>query len=391
MKCSTVLRTLLVAIIVVSFLFLSLKAGERLLDRARLREVGRVSAPPPPAMVELKNSVPGYEQRYITTPGTFRMNHGSSITELPDHSLLCTWYAGTREAKPETKIYSSRFDPEKKTWSVPIAVAGYGERAEWSLCFTRTVGNTALFVDDDGIVWMFYASVQTGGWTGARVDYKTSHDAGRTWSRAKTLVHMWSNMPRSKPLRLGPNRFAIPLYHNIGRKHGYTCTVSVAGGKITSKSYEAIPGIEQTQPALVRRSENELFAYLRDPTKQSLIFARFDVARKRWSDAERLALPNPNSAVDTEQTPDGRTLLVYNSSKGKRVPLSLAYSNDGRDFRKIFDFDDESSGRSFSYPAIIRADNGMYHLTYSCDERRAIKHVQFSQQWLDEKIAAASP
>jgi len=201
---------------------------------------------------------------------------------------------------------------------------------------------------------------------------------------------MWSNMPRSKPLRLGPNRFAIPLYHNFGRKHGYTCTVSVAGGKITSKSYEAIPGIKQTQPAIVRRSDNELFAYLRDPTKKSLIFARFDVARKRWSDAERLDLPNPNSAVDTEQTPDGKTLLVYNSSKDKRVPLSLAYSDDGADFRKIFDFEDENSGTGFSYPAMIRADNGMYHLTYSY-ERTTIKHVQFSQQWLDEKIAAAPP
>jgi predicted neuraminidase len=48
-----------------------------------------------------------------------------------------------------------------------------------------------------------------------------------------------------------------------------------------------------------------------------------------------------------------------------------------------------TGGGSFSYPAIIRAADGSYHLTYSHERRSAIKHIHFSQDWLNEKIAAA--
>ena len=279
-----------------------------------------------------------YEQRLVLPARQFKTNHGSSITELPDKSLLCAWYAGSKECAPDVSIYSSRFDPVAKEWSAPAVLATHGERAEWRILPYKSVGNVALHVDDEGIVWAFYAAIPFGGWTIARVDYRTSKDMGATWSRPKTLIKMFSNMPRSEPVRVGPGQFAIPLYHNILRKHGYTCTVTVAGGEIIRRSYEAIPGEKHTQPAIVRRSDGDLYAYLRDPTWKSLMFSRFDVAQRKWSRAERLDIVNPNAAVDAEQTPDGKTLLVYNDSPKNRVPLSLADSNDGRNFKKIWSF-----------------------------------------------------
>lgn len=334
-----------------------------------------------------------YEEDFVVAPGVFKVSHGSSIVELGDQGLLCCWCAGSDECAPDVKIYSSRLDPATKRWTAPAVVAAGGERAEDNWMRTKTFGNCALFFDDEGVVWLFYAAPPLGGWTSARVHYKTSTDAGRTWSGAKTLVGSFCNLPRNKPLQLSPHKFAIPLYKDFWHnKYGYTCTVTVSHGTIMSKTFETIPGPENIQPALVRRSESELVAYLRDPAWQSLMFSRYNMADRKWSVAEKLHLPNPNAAVDAVQGDEGKTLLVYNDSKKGRNPLSLAYSENGRDFKKIWNFEyAPTGGGSFSYPAIIRAADGSYHVTYSHDRRRAIKHVHFLQTWLNEKIAAASP
>jgi alpha-L-fucosidase len=329
-----------------------------------------------------------YEENLVIAPGRFPVNHGSSIVELSDHNLLCCWYAGSEECAPDIKIFSNRYDQSVKTWSAPAIVAAHNERAEGRWMRTKTFGNCALFVDDENVVWLFYAAMPMGGWSSARVDYKTSKDNGQTWSQAKTLVGTFCNLPRNKPLRLGPGKFTVPLYKNFGHKYSYTCTLTVSGGEIRSKTFERIDGPENTQPTLVQRSEKELVAYLRDPTWESLMFSHCDPSQLQWSSAERLQMPNPNAAIDAVQTNDGQTLLVYNDSKKGRNPLSLAYSENGRDFKKIWDFEYSPSGGSFSYPAIIRAADGSYHLTYSHERRSAIKHVHFSQAWLNEKIAA---
>ena len=77
---------------------------------------------------------------------------------------------------------------------------------------------------------------------------------------------------------------------------------------------------------------------------------------------------------------------LFSQDKKDRNPLSLAFSENGRDFKKIWNFEYAPHGGAFSYPAIIRAADGSYHLTYSHDRRRTIKHVHFSQAWLNEKM-----
>jgi len=333
-----------------------------------------------------------YEENFVIAPGHFKVNHGSSIVELSDGSLLCCWYAGSDECAPDVKIYASKFDALRQSWSPPAAVAGGGERAEGRWLRSKAFGNCALFLDEEKVLWLFYTSLPFGGWTCASVDYKTSLDEGQTWSQPTMLVGTFGNLTRGKPLALAPHKFMVPLYKNLGHKHGYTCTLTVSRGQITGKTFQDIPGPENTQPALARRGDNELVAYLRDPTWQSLLFARFDSAQGKWSVAERLNLPNPNAAVDAVQADEGKTLLVYNDSRKGRNPISLAGADNGRDFKKIWDFEyARTGGGSFSYPAIIRAANGDYHVTYSYDHRHAIKHVRFSPAWLKEKMEATPP
>lgn len=391
MKRPTKSRTALAVVVVFLLLVVAYKGGERAADQRRLRSravVQKNFAIAPPDLI--RDLAGGYEEDYVAPLGMRKTAHGSTITELADHTLLCAWYSGLNESGPDVKIYTSRFIASAKTWSPPAIVVQYGERAEWSFFHTRSAGNPTLYVDDDGIVWMFYAATQHGGWNGARTDYKTSRDNGLTWSRAKTLVHRWSNLPRNKPIRLGPNEFALPLYHSVGGKYGYTCTLNVSEGEITKKRFAVIHGEPHSQPAIVRVSSDELFAYMRDPARRNVLFSRFDLARQQWSAVERLQLPNPNSAVDVVQTPDGKILLIYNDSRTARLPLSLAISDDGQHFTKVHDLETAERGKWFSYPAMIRASDGTYHVTYSDTDHHTIKHVHFSQAWLDGKIRAAT-
>lgn len=82
--------------------------------------------------------------------------------------------------------------------------------------------------------------------------------------------------------------------------------------------------------------------------------------------------------------------MVYNPSISTRDTLSLAYSTDGVQFTKIHDIVTEG-GKESSYPAIITDSQGRYHVTYTSQQRATIKHVTFTQAWLDTAIASAKP
>ena len=133
-------------------------------------------------------------------------------------------------------------------------------------------------------------------------------------------------------------------------------------------------------------------AYLRSasPRVPHVLRSEYDQARDRWSKPEALALPNSNSAVAAVNTGDGGILLAYNDSPTRRTPLSLAYSRDSRRFTKIWDFESAPDLR-FSYPALIRAADGTYHLVYRTQESwaPAVKHVMFNQEWLTLRFRAA--
>ena len=71
------------------------------------------------------------------------------------------------------------------------------------------------------------------------------------------LVGTFGNLTRSKPIALTSGKFAVPMYKNLGHKHGYTCTLTVSHGQITDKTFADIPGPENTQPALARRDRGD--------------------------------------------------------------------------------------------------------------------------------------
>ena len=81
---------------------------------------------------------------------------------------------------------------------------------------------------------------------------------------------------------------------------------------------------------------------------------------------------------------DGSVIIVFNDSEKNRSDLSLARSTgDGESWRTIHEFEKDPSGADeYSYPYLIRASSGDYHLLYTW-QRTHIKHVRFNHTWLE--------
>jgi predicted neuraminidase len=239
-----------------------------------------------------------------------------------------------------------------------------------------------LFQDTQNVVWLFYAAVEFGGWSGAHIEYKTSRDRGRTWSEAHRLTDKVGDLPRSKPIELGSDDIFLPLSHSVLRKYCGGMRLEISDGKITKKVYSSIAGKECSHPAFVAVDSNRVLAFLRARRRDgSVQTASFDVSKNTWSSPQVTNLRNPNSAIDAVGFDGGRILLAYNDNANYRNPLSMAISDDGINFRKLRDIENEP-GQEFFYPSLIRARDGTFYMTYTWHYCAVIKCIHFDSQWL---------
>jgi predicted neuraminidase len=330
-----------------------------------------------------------YVREALLVPGdAYPSIHGSSVVELDNGELLITWFAGSRERAPDTQIYSMRYSTSSNTYAPANVVVRRNEKAEGAFWADKTVGNTILYQDDDKILWLFYNAVMVrSGWSGALINYVTSHDNGRNWSPPKRFATVIGNLVKNPPLRLSSNSFLVPCYTEFLSHKSYVCKVTHENGKIVAKSCDAqVPAEGLIQPALVRTKSADIVMTLRDRSKQGVHLSRSLDGGETWSNPAQVGLPNPDSAIATITLDDGRILLAYNHSSEKRTPLSLAVSEDnGRSFMRMRDVEDGSG--EFSYPSLLQSRDALIHLiyTYKRGQQRTLKHITFDRDWLQPR------
>jgi alpha-L-fucosidase len=256
---------------------------------------------------------------------------------------LTCWYAGESEGAHDVQIYCSNWDSTSGIWKPARVAVAEGERAELTLLPYKTMGNPVLYLDADQTLWLFYIVRTFGGWSTSYVDYKTSTDFGITWSDPRRFKSMIGNLTRIKPIELAPNQFMLPLYHELFSKNGYSCILDVSKGEIIESNCYEIPGIDHLQPAFVQHGE-KILAYLRNSGSQSLLVSEFSLKSSEWSEPENTNLPNHDSSIDVVKSNGGNILMVYDDSTTARTPLSLAWSVDGKSFKKIWDFENDPNG-----------------------------------------------
>jgi predicted neuraminidase len=111
-----------------------------------------------------------------------------------------------------------------------------------------------------------------------------------------------------------------------------------------------------------------------------------------WDQPEPIEdLPNPNSAIAGLRLSNGDILLAFNDSADYRDNMSIARSDDnGTTWRDLYSFEKVKKGaggtrHKYSYPSLIQTRDGTIHLFYTW-RRTKIKHVQFNQAWLEQKM-----
>ncbi len=325
----------------------------------------------------------GYACEACPTPSV----HGANLIETRNGGLLATWFGGTREGATDAALWGAEFQPARRSWSAPRRIIGVAEMQAALGRHIKTVGNSVLARDEHGELWLYFVSVSIGGWAGSALNAMHSVDEGKTWDEPRRLITSpffnISTLNKSAPLLYDDGTIALPVYHEFIGKFAELLRLD-GTGRILDKA-RITHGRHSIQPLLLPLAPQQVLALMRDvgPAPGQVRASRSEDAGMHWSADEKLALPNPDSAVAGLRRPDGSLLLVFNDVEAGRASLALALSRDeGRSWKTVRHFEQSQSSEEFSYPYLIRSHDGTMHLLYTWNRKR-IRHVAFNDRWVE--------
>ncbi|MAP09201.1 MAG: sialidase [Rhodopirellula sp.] len=322
------------------------------------------------------------QQQYIYDEAPFPSCHASTICQTPN-GFVAAWFGGEREGAKDVSIWVSDYDG--KAWSAPRKVAD-GVQADGS---RHPCWNPVLFQAPSGVTWLFIkVGPSPRDWWG---EVLFSDDGGKTFRDRTRLPEGVLGPIRCKPELVDDGKTLLcgsSTEHDGWRVHFERLMLTgEANAEAVSETHwdrgEAIHNGKEfaaIQPAILRLADGRLRALCR--TMQSVIVQTdSDDNGRTWTKPISTDMPNPNSGIDVVTAKDGRHWLISNplpskeNGWGGRSRLTLSVSTDGKNYREVALLENEPKGE-FSYPAIIQADDGKLHMTYTW-KRKKIKHVIF--------------
>lgn len=336
---------------------------------------------PPPAAAAATQPA-GFAAEML--PNAAESAHAASLAQLPDGRIAAAWFAGSKEGADDVAIWFSVLG--RDGWSAPTVIANRESTAAGTFAYLRKIGNPVLHAEGSWL-HLWYVSVAVGGWAGSSINHSVSTDAGRTWSKPTKLQTSpfanISTLVRTPPLPLADGGLGLPVYHEFIGKHGEWLRLS-ATGRILDKARMA-HDVRTLQPAIVALDEQRALALLRDagPGPGKVQVAATGDGGQSWQAGAALAVPNPNASVALLRMKSGRLLLAGNPQNGREALLLWISGDDGKTWQASRSVETApDGGAEFSYPALLLGRDGRIHLAYTW-RRQGIKHVSFSEAWLD--------
>lgn len=374
-----------------AFGLLFLLAGIPPLVRGFLEAPCREFAPPAPVRPRGPDDArPFLREDFVDAEKLTQFAHCPAVVEMGDGDLMAVWYAGIEEGSSDVALYRADWSRRSGRWSTPCLLTDVaGTRADLGR-YIRKIGNAVLHRDDRGRIWLFYVSVSAGGWSGSALNVKVSEDDGRDWSRARRLVTCpifnMGTLVRCGAVRYRDGSMGLPVYHELIGKFGALLRLGPDGAPLDESRISW--GRASLQPSVVPLDGSRAVAFLRQSgmPERRILRSRSADGGRSWSPLELLPLPNPDSAVSALRADDGTLWLAYNMLEYDRDTLGLARSRDGGErWDEVHEFvrgekEDETVG--FSYPFMIEASDGIFHVLYSWNRER-IRHVRFNRAWLE--------
>ena len=343
-----------------------------------------------PARLQSALATPSFREEFIDPESPHAMSHVASMGELPDGTLVATWYAGSREGAGDVAIYLSTRAPDGDAWSPPRAVVTRESAARELNRYIRKVGNSLVFADSAGKLWLLYVTVSIGGWSGSSLNVTTSTDSGSTWTASQRLTlspfFNLAELVKNAPVAMSDGGWAVPIYHELAGTFPEVLWLRETADGIRATKSRMSAGWFGYQAAVTPVNGNRALALLRDDgAARAVTITRTEDAGDTWSPPQPLDLPNPDSGLDAIRLSDGRLLLAFNDSANGRENLRLAMSADeGRTWVRVATVAEEA-GADFSYPFLMQTRPGDLHLVYTW-KRARIRHVAFNIAWLEARL-----
>ncbi len=352
-------------------------------------------------------------------------NHAPGIAELADGSLLISWYRGSGERRADdVMVVGARQKPGQTGWSIPFVMA---DTPGFPDC------NTCMMTDGDGRLWLFWPVIIANTWESCITRFKICDDpAGDgcpTWNRdhmillkpddfsadgTRELDRLASNLaeriterqqtvigqakerlqdklfqrlgwqPRCKPTVLPSGRILLPLYTDT-----FSISMMAVSDDGGNHWYASKPllGFGAIQPAVVRRNDGTLVAYMRENgyTGRIRVCESTDDGIN-WGPVTESEIPNPGSGLDAVRLQNGHWVLICNDTTQGRNQLTVLLSEDeGRSwpYSRAIEKHDEGS---FHYPTIIQGRDGRIHLVYSyfITDGKSMKYAVFNEAWIHQ-------
>ncbi len=340
-----------------------------------------------------QNSSPYFQSRLIEHSDPLGFVHCASICQSKSGKSICAWYGGSREGARDVQIWMSSFSANStadEVWSEPRSIMGFPRAAEDTNQFVRKVGNAVTFFDSNDRLWMIYVSIAMGGWATSSLNATYSDDHGATWAQSQRL---WlspllniSQLVRCPPVFMKSGEIGLPIYNECAGIFPEMLWLQPTGGSLTYHKSRICGGRDWLQPSVVPTGDQTAICYLRCLNESRRVgFATTNDAGLTWSTPATLELPNPNSAVCAVRLQDSGVLMALNYSTDSRDSLSLVYSANGVSQWKQVATLDQQPGEKFSYPSMIRGQDGLIHLVYSWQMKK-IRHISLNDTWVTEQL-----